>query len=102
MLRVQANPLIGTARRVPQPPAGRSIAGSRGPPVSTRVLCALGLLGVLGVLTSVFLLTAAAGSSPAQWGPGGSGGWPGWLAGPFESLGVGRAPDRFQTLTLII
>jgi hypothetical protein len=42
MLRVQANPLIGTARRVPQPPDGRSIAGSRGSPVSTRVLCALG------------------------------------------------------------
>ena len=102
MLRVQANPLIGTARRVPQPPDGRSIAGSRGSPVSTRVLCALGLLGVLGVLTSVFLLTAGAASSPSQFVPGRSGGWPGWLAGPFESLGVGITPDRFQTLTLIM
>jgi hypothetical protein len=62
----------------------------------------LGALGLLGVLTSVFLLAAGAASSPSLYVPARSGGWPGWLAGPFEGLGVGITPDRFQTLTLIM
>jgi Glycosyltransferase family 87 len=66
------------------------------------VLRALGALGLLGVLATVFLIAAGAASKPSLYVPARSGGWPGWLAGPFEGLGVGITPDRFQTLTLIM
>jgi hypothetical protein len=74
----------------------------KGSSISTRALRALGALGLLGVLTSVFLIAAGAASTPSLYVPARSGGWPGWLAGPFEGLGVGITPDRFQTLTLIM
>ena len=63
---------------------GAAHAEPEGSPVSTRALRALGALGLLGVLTSVFLLTAGAASSPSQYVPARSGGWPDWLAGPLR------------------
>jgi alpha-1,6-mannosyltransferase len=60
------------------------------------------MLGLLGVFTSVFLLAAGAASEPTQYVPARSGGWPGWLAGPLESLHVGITSSSFQTLTLIM
>jgi Glycosyltransferase family 87 len=63
---------------------------------------ALGALGLLGVVTTVFLLTAGAAAGPSQYVPSRSGGWPGWMAGPLEGLGVGIGNDSFQTLTLIM
>lgn len=63
---------------------------------------ALGLLGLLGVLVSVFLTSAGVAGEPSQYVPSRSGGWPGWLAGPFEGLGVSIGSSGFQTLTLIM
>jgi hypothetical protein len=63
---------------------------------------ALGALGLLGVLTSVFLIAAGAASRPSQYVPARSGGWPGWLAGPLQGLGLGLGSSSFQTLTLIM
>jgi hypothetical protein len=54
------------------------------------------------VVTTVFLVTAGAATRPSQYVPGRSGGWPGWMAGPLEGLGVGITPARFETLTLIM
>ena len=65
-------------------------------------LRALGVLGLLGMLGTVFLIAAGAATRPTLYVPARSGGWPGWLAGPFEGLGVGITPDRFQTLTLVM
>jgi hypothetical protein len=70
--------------------------------IPAGVLRALGALGLLGVLSSVFLIAAGAATRPSLYVPARSGGWPGWLAGPFEGFGVGITPDRFQTLTLIM
>jgi alpha-1,6-mannosyltransferase len=101
--RVQAtSPLTGRARRARQSPGARSAAGPGESPVSTRALHGLGALGLLGVFTSVFLLTAGAASVPTQYVPARSGGWPSWLAGPLEGLGVGIGSASFQTLTLIM
>jgi hypothetical protein len=63
---------------------------------------ALGVLGLLGVLTSVFLITAGVATRPTPYVPGRTGGWPHWLAGPLEGLGVGISSGRFQTLMLIM
>jgi alpha-1,6-mannosyltransferase len=63
---------------------------------------ALAWLGLLGVVTTVFLLTAGVASEPSQYVPGRSGGWPGWMAGPLEGLGVGITNGGFQALMLIM
>jgi hypothetical protein len=88
--------------RARQSPGARSIAGPGQSPLSTRTLRTIGALGLLGVFTTVFLLAAGAASSPSQYVPARSGGWPGWLAGPLENLGVGISSASFQTLTLIM
>jgi hypothetical protein len=62
----------------------------------------LGLLGLAGVVTSVFLIAAGAAGGPTQLVPGRSGGWPGWLAGPFEGFGLSISAGSFQTLTLVM
>ena len=54
------------------------------------------------MVTTVFLLTAGVASEPSQYVPGRSGGWPGWLAGPLEGLGVGITKGSFQALMLIM
>jgi Glycosyltransferase family 87 len=68
----------------------------------SRALRALGALGMLGVVTTVFLLAAGAASRPSQYVPARSGGWPSWMAGPLEGLGVGITSGGFQALTLIM
>ena len=95
-------PLTEPARAARRPPGGPRTTGTRAPPASIRALRVLGTLGLLGVLTSVLLLAAGAASSPSQYVPARSGGWPGWLAGPLEGLGVGLGSASFQTLTLIM
>jgi alpha-1,6-mannosyltransferase len=62
----------------------------------------VGALGLLGLLVALLLVAAGAANQPSQLVPGRSGGWPGWLAGPLEGLGVGITQARFQTLTLIM
>ena len=54
------------------------------------------------MVTTVFLLAAGAATRPSQYVPGRSGGWPSWMAGPFEGLGVGITNGSFQTLMLIM
>ncbi|HEY6353772.1 MAG TPA: hypothetical protein VIY30_04725, partial [Burkholderiaceae bacterium] len=69
---------------------------------STAIPRALGLLGLLGIVVTVFLTAAGAAGEPSQYVPGRSGGWPGWLAGPFEDLGMSLGSGAFQTLTLVM
>jgi hypothetical protein len=79
-------------------PRARRSAGTR----SRAALRLLATLGLVGVLASVFFIAAGAASGPTQLVPGRSGGWPGWLAGPFEGLGLGISSGSFQTLTLVM
>jgi alpha-1,6-mannosyltransferase len=53
-------------------------------------------------VSSVFLLTAGAATAPSQYVPGRIGGWPGWMAGPLEGLGIGITNGSFQALMLIM
>jgi hypothetical protein len=62
----------------------------------------LGALGLLGVVATVFLTSASAAGEPTQYVPGRSGGWPGWLAGPFAGLHMSISPGSFETWTLIM
>jgi alpha-1,6-mannosyltransferase len=62
----------------------------------------LGMLGLGGVLVSVALLATGAATSPNLYVPSRVGGWPHWLAGPFQALGVGISPNSFQSYTLIL
>jgi alpha-1,6-mannosyltransferase len=84
------------------PRSGRG--GSRGQLAGSAPwqLRALGLAGVTGILVAMFLLSAGAASRPTVLVPGRSGGWPGWMAGPFQSLGLGLSPGSFQVLTLVM
>jgi alpha-1,6-mannosyltransferase len=65
-------------------------------------LRALGALGLLGVVTTVLLVTAGAATRPSAYVPGRRGGWPDWMAGPLEDLGVGITRGSFQALMLIM
>jgi alpha-1,6-mannosyltransferase len=47
-------------------------------------------------------LTAGVATAPSRYVPGRSGGWPSWMAGPLEGLGVGLTKGSFQTLMLIM
>src|ERR1700722_6645622 len=58
-----------------------------------------GLLGLVGIVVTVFLIVAGAAGEPSQYVPGRSGGWPGWMAGPLEGLGLTIGSGSFQTLT---
>ena len=78
---------------------GGSAVGGR---AGARALRALGALGLLGVPASAFLLAAGAAEKPSSYVPGRSGGWPHWLAGPLEGVGVGITSHSFQALTLIM
>jgi len=62
----------------------------------------VGAIGLLGILASVFLISAGAASTPSQYVPARSGGWPAWLAGPLQGLHIGLAGGSFQTLMLIM
>lgn len=66
------------------------------------LLRGLGLLGLLGVLATTFLVAAGSAGEPSQYVPGRSGGWIGWLAGPFEGLGLSMGSGAFQLYSLIM
>jgi Glycosyltransferase family 87 len=82
--------------------APASLRAAAGAPAGERVLRALGALGLLGVVATVFLLTAGLATAPSLLVPARSGGWPSWMAGPLEGLGVGISSGSFQTLMLIM
>ncbi len=90
-----------TAGRGPADAPSEAVTAARERP--SRALRALGTAGLLGILASVFLISAGAASGPSHYVPGRSGGWPGWMAGPLQGLGIGTiGSGRFQTLTLIM
>src|SRR5713101_6721393 len=67
-----------------------------------RAMRALGRLGLAGILASVFLVAAGAATRPTSLVPARSGGWPGWMAGPFRGLDVGLSRGSFQAYTLLM
>jgi hypothetical protein len=81
------------------PGLGGSRARQRG---GVRALQALGAIGLLGILTTVFLLAAGAATRPSLYVPARRGGWPHWMSGPLQGLGVGISSQSFQALTLIM
>jgi alpha-1,6-mannosyltransferase len=89
---------IEAARRPDRRPRGSRRPVAR----AAAIPRALGLLGLLGILVTVFLTAAGAAGEPSQYVPGRSGGWPPWLAGPLEGLGMSLGRGAFQTLTLIM
>ena len=86
----RADGRLSAARR---PPARRSAPRSR-----ARSACS----GSSGIVATVFLIAAGAAGEPSQYVPARSGGWPPWLAGPLEGLGMSLGSGGFQTLTLIM
>ncbi|HTA35128.1 MAG TPA: glycosyltransferase family 87 protein [Solirubrobacteraceae bacterium] len=86
-----------TSRRTGGPRARRASSAQPSP-----LARALGLLGLLGVVVSVFFTSAGAAGAPTQYVPGRSGGWPPWIAQPFEALHLSLGSSGFQTLTLIM
>ncbi|HXM87591.1 MAG TPA: hypothetical protein VN889_08140, partial [Solirubrobacteraceae bacterium] len=74
---------VRVAARPRRPGGGARPANEARP---SRAARALGLLGLLGVIVTVFLTSAGAAGEPSQYVPARSGGWPPWLAGPFEGL----------------
>lgn len=77
-------------------------AATRAAGAPTGRLRALGALGLLGVLAGVFLVSAGAATRPTVFVPGRSGGWPGWMAGPLEGLGLGLGSGSFEAFTLLM
>jgi hypothetical protein len=69
---------------------------------SAVLLRALGAAGLVGVVATSLLLAAAAAARPTSYVPARTGGWPGWLAGPLQGLGVGLGSGRYQALMLIM
>lgn len=67
-----------------------------------RALAPLGVAGLLCVLVGSFVVAAGSATEPNLYVPGRTGGWPGWLAGPFQGLGLGIDQARFQTFTLVM
>jgi hypothetical protein len=65
-------------------------------------LRALGAVGLLGVLASTFLLAARAAGAPSNYVRVREAGWPGWIAGPYQGLGLGIGKGSFETLILIM
>ena len=74
-------------------------AGARTPAGLVRTV---GALGLLGILISVFLVSAGAASTPSQYVPARTGGWPAWLAGPLRGMDIGLGGSSFQTLMLVM
>lgn len=54
------------------------------------------------MLVGVFGVAAGAAHVPSTYVPARSGGWPGWLAGPLQGLGLSIGSSSFQTLTLVM
>jgi alpha-1,6-mannosyltransferase len=94
-----ATPVSSTRIAGARPRRTGSGAGARAPAALVRALGAIGLLGVVG---SAFLVAAGAATRPTVYVPARHGGWPHWLAGPFEGLGVGISTGSFQAWMLVM
>jgi hypothetical protein len=90
-------PTVRIAGKLPE--SALAGAGARTP---IYVVRALGLLGLLGILMTLFLVSAGAASTPTEYVPARTGGWPAWLAGPLHGLDLGLSGGSFQTLMLIM
>jgi len=96
---IAAAPSSAPGETARDPSRSRAEAAHRG---AQRGRGALGALGLLGVVVTAFLTAAGAAGEPSQYVPARSGGWIGWLAGPFEGLGMSIGSGGFQTLSLIM
>ena len=98
--------LIQVTQPIHRAAAKGTAASQTGPTAGTKMqtglVRTLGALGLLGVLTSVFLVAAGAATRPSVYVPARHGGWPGWMAGPLEGLGVGITQGSFQAWMLIM
>lgn len=87
--------------RIAGKPPGRAHAGT-GTQTPARAVQVLAALGLVGILTTLLMVAAGAASTPTEYVPARSGGWPTWLAGPLRGLDLGLHGGTFQTLMLIM
>jgi alpha-1,6-mannosyltransferase len=94
---------MGAPAAPPGAPRGAAPAParSRNSP-SWIALRVAGALGLVGIVASAALLAAGSASAPNYYVPARVGGWPSWLAGPLQGLGIALGHDGFQTLTLVM
>ncbi len=104
--RIEATGSIPGDVRTREPQAPHAPPAATGPRQRTGAqsagLRALGALGLIAVLAGVFGVCAGAASAPTLFVPGRSGGWPGWLAGPLQGLGLSLSSSSFQVFTLLM
>jgi alpha-1,6-mannosyltransferase len=86
----------------PQVPEWGPVSPARRSSRSTLALRVAGALALGAVVVSSALLAAGSASHPNYYVPGRIGGWPSWLAGPFQGLGISLGHNGFQTLTLVM
>jgi alpha-1,6-mannosyltransferase len=60
------------------------------------------MVGLGGTVASALCLAIAAAGHPSSYVPARSGGWPGWLSGPLDGVGLTLSSGAFQALTLIM
>ena len=94
--------LPGRRSAPPQVPEWAPVTPARRSSPSTLALRLAGALALGAVVVSSALLAAGSASHPNYYVPGRLGGWPSWLAGPFQGLGLSLGHNGFQTLTLLM
>lgn len=62
----------------------------------------LGALCLIAIVATSFLLAASASAGPSDFVRVHGGGWPGWIAGPYQGLGLRLTPASFDVFTLVL
>jgi len=100
------NGQIGTVTPTHRLRVAGGAGGPLGPAAETRrgagASRLAGLIGLVGITVSVVFVTAGSASKPSAYVPARYGGWPHWLAGPFEGFDVGISAGSFQAFMLLM
>jgi hypothetical protein len=82
--------------------AARSGLGALATPGARTAVRVAGGLALLALLAALAVLCVDAAAAPSRYVPADSGGWPGWLSGPFGGIGTELGKGGFQALMLVI
>lgn len=69
---------------------------------SSAAARALGALCLIAIVAVSFLLAASAAAGPSSFVRVHGGGWPGWIAGPYQGLGLSLTSASFDVFTLLL